>query len=449
MAPAQPALRSLDAHVHPLTETCPTCDQPVPNEKAKEIRARAAEMEQRLSDAVEARAAQKLAADRAQIEQAAHAKVEQAEREKAEAITNEKTETAAKIEAAKAEGQKLAEAGFTSRLATAEKAKSDAEIAKTDAEATAARKIAAAEQAAKTRHEEAQKQIEAANTEKDEALAKVQEVEAERDVAIEARVGEVRDAMEREKAEALAAVNSAHDANMQKALAELEAAKRKLEQRRADELGEGAHVQLLDALKAEFPEDNIRRIPPGVSGADVLHTVMRNGVECGSILYESKNSMQWRDDYVTKLIRDQTAAHADHAVLATLKFPKETAQIENRDGVIVVNPARAVAIAQILRKHLLHVHALRLSKSQRQEKMAELYDFMTSERYALLIGRLDTESDALLELQETDKKYHDKHWAKEGLLIRSIQKVKAEVDTAVELIIGTSPSAPEILDEPA
>ena len=168
---------------------------------------------------------------------------------------------------------------------------------------------------------------------------------------------------------------------------------------------------------------------------------MRNGVTCGSILYESKNSTAWRDDYVTKLIQDQTAAHADHAILSTFKFPKDAAQVEIRDGVIIVNPARAVAIAQIIRKHLLHVHTLRLSKSERAEKMASLYDFMTCERYMVLTGRLDTESDALLGLQETDKKYHDNHWKKEALLIRSIQKVKAEIDTAVELIIGGSPES--------
>jgi hypothetical protein len=104
--------------------------------------------------------------------------------------------------------------------------------------------------------------------------------------------------------------------------------------------------------------------------------------------------------------------------------------------VIIVNPARAVAIAQILRKHLLHVHTLRLSKTERAEKMAALYDFMTSERYALLFGRLDSDAEGLLELQETDKKYHDNHWRKEGLLARSIQKVKAEIDTEIEMIIG-------------
>jgi hypothetical protein len=430
MAPAQPALRSMDPHIHAFSETCPTCEQPIPNEKAKEIRARAAAMEKRLAEEAEARAAQKIATETARIAEAANAKVEQAEREKAEAITKAIAETAAKIEAARLEGQRSAEA----RVTAAEKARAEAEKAKAEAEAAAIQQVAAAEQAAKARQEEAQKRIDAVN-------AKVREVEAQRDAAIEARVREVREAMEKDKADALAKKDSENDEKTRKLMAHVQTLERKLEEKRPDELGEGAHIQLLDALKEEFPEDHIRRIPAGASGADILHTVMRNGVACGSILYESKNSTAWRDDYVTKLVRDQTAAAADHAVLSTFKFPKDTDQVEIRDSVIIVKPSRAVAIAKILRKHMLHVHTLRLSKSERQGKMAELYDFITSERYALLAGRLDTESEALLTLQESDKKYHDNHWKKEGLLIRSIQKVKAEIDTAVDLIIGSDAEA--------
>jgi hypothetical protein len=261
-------------------------------------------MEKRLADAADARATQRIAAEKAQIEEAAKVKVEQAEREKNEAVKKAAAEAATKIEAAKVEGQKLAEAGYAARLAAAEKAR-------TDTEAAAAQKVAVAEQAAKAKQEEAQKQLDAANAEKSQALAKVQKVEAERDAVVEERVREVREAMGKHEADALAAVNSANDTKTQKLLGEVDTLKRQLEQRRADELGEGAHVKLLDALKAEFPEDQIRRIPSGASGADILHTVMRNGVACGSILYESKNSIVWRDDYVTKLIRDQTAAHAE------------------------------------------------------------------------------------------------------------------------------------------
>jgi hypothetical protein len=245
--------------------------------------------------------------------------------------------------------------------------------------------------------------------------------------------------MEKDKADALATKASENDEKTRKLLEQVHSLERKLEEKRADELGEGAHIKLLDALKKEFPEDHIRRIPAGASGADILHTVMRRGVACGSILYESKNSMGWRDEYVTKLIKDQTAAGADHAVLSTFKFPKETDQVEIRDSVIIVKPARAVAIAKILRKHLLHIHTLRLSKTERHGKMAELYNFITSGRYALLAGRLDTKSEALLKLQEADKKYHDNHWKTEGLLICSLQRAKAEIDTAVDLIIEGEP----------
>jgi hypothetical protein len=431
MAPAHQALRSVEAHVHPFSETCPTCEQPIPNEKAKEIQARAAAMEKRLADAADARAAQKIATEKAEIEANAKAKVEQAEREKVEAVKKADAEATAKIEAAKAEGRKLAEARLEARIAAAEKTKAEAEKAKTDA----AQKVATAEQAAKARQEEAQKQLEVANNEKAQALAKVKEIEAERDAVVEARIREVREAMERDKADALAALNSANDDKTRKLLVEVDSLKRQLEQRRADELGEGAHIQLHDALKAEFPGDDIRRIRPGLSGADILHTVMRNGIASGSILWESKNSTGWREDYVTKLIRDQTAARADHAVLSTFKFPTGTSQVAIRDGVVIVNPARAVAIAHMIRKHLLLVHTLRLSKAERMEKMAALYDFMTSERCALLLNRIDSDAGALLELQVADKTFHDNHWKKQALRYKSIQKAKADLDIEVGAII--------------
>lgn len=431
MAPPQPALRSVEPHIHPFTETCPTCEQPIPNEKAQEIRERVAERERRLNEAADARAAKKYADEKAQIEAAAQEKVDQAERATAEAVKKANDEATVRSNVARAEGRQSAETAAAQKVADAEKAKADAERAKSEVEAAAARKVADAENAAKTQKEEAQKQLDTAN-------AKVKQTEAARDAAVEARGREVREAMEKDKAEALATAKAAKDAEMQKLSAELDGMKRQLEKQRAAELGEGAHINLLDALKAAFPGDNIRRVRPGASGADILHTALHNGQECGTIIYESKNTTRWLDDYVTKLVRDQTAAQADHAILATLAFPPKASQVEIRSGVMIVNPARAVAIAQILRKHLLHVHTLRLSKSERVEKMASLYDFMTSERYRLLTGRLDTDSEALLKLQEDDKRYHDNHWRKEGLLIVSQQKVKAEIDTVVELIIGGS-----------
>ena len=90
----------------------------------------------------------------------------------------------------------------------------------------------------------------------------------------------------------------------------------------------------------------------------------------------------------------------------------------------------------MIRTHLLFVHKLRLSKAERMEKMAALYDFMTSERCALLLNRIDSDAEALLELQVADKTFHDNHWKKQALRYKSIQKAKADLDVEVGAIIG-------------
>ncbi len=143
---------------------------------------------------------------------------------------------------------------------------------------------------------------------------------------------------------------------------------RRLEKQTADQLGEGAEIDLFDALNEEFPHDRIERIGKGTPGADIKHIVMHNGKEAGVIIYDSKNRNAWRNDYIEKLARDQKAARADHAILATLKFPANAHQLYVQDGVIVANPARIVALVHVLRHHIIHVHALRLGGADRAKK---------------------------------------------------------------------------------
>jgi hypothetical protein len=305
-------------------------------------------------------------------------------------------------------------------------------------ESAANDRIAALELAAQGRDVEWQEKIVAAEHEKQKAMTQLEELKAEQANAIDERVREVREAMEKDKSDALNAERSKHAENQQRLTGKLELLTRQLERKTAEELGEGAEVQLFDALRAEFDEDNIERVGKGLSGADIIHTVRHNGHDCGTIIYDSKNSTAWRDDYVTKLVQDQTAAKADYAVLSTFKFPAGTKQVEVRDSVIIVNPARAVAIAQIIRRQLVQVFVLRLSKSERSKKMAALFDYITSPRCQHLLERIDSHAEALQKLQEKEMKAHQAHWGQEGTLIRSIQKVKAELENEIDSIIGIS-----------
>ncbi len=402
MASPQPAFRqSQEPHIHIAGETCPVCDQPIPNEKLQEVRAKMKARERELAEAARGKAAQEFAPVRQQIEANAKAQVDRALADKAEALRLAAEQSAVREAAAHAAGKSEAEAALQETIAATAKGAA-----------------------------EWQEKAEAAERAKQAAVT-------ERDNVVAARVQEVREAMEKDKAGALNAQAAQHFTEMQKINAKFEEAKRQLDKKTADELGEGAEINLFETLKAEFDGDKIERVGKGVSGADIIHTVMHNNKECGRIIYDSKNSNAWRNDYIAKLVQDQTAAKADYAVLCTRKFPAGAAQIDVRESVIIVNPARAIAVVHIIRRNLLHMHCLRLSKSERAKKMAALYDFIISPRCAHLLERIDSHAEALLALQVKEMTAHQAHWKQEALLTRSIQKVKAELQTDIDSILGT------------
>ena len=431
MVSSQSALRQRrEPHIHIAGERCPVCDQPIPNERAEEVRARMEERERALAEAANARAAQQFANEKAQIEANANTKVEIARREYTDAVKKIAEESSARETAARAAGKKEADAVLQEKLAAAERAKAKGDAAWKE-------RIAALEEATKARDTELQEKVAAAERDKQRAVEQCEVLKANQEQAVNERVQEVREAMEKANANALGAERAKHFEERQKLTDKLEDFKRQLERKTSDELGEGAEVDLFDALKGEFENDKIERIGKGSPGADVRHVVIHNGKICGTILYDSKNRGRWLNDYVEKLARDQRAAKAEHAILSTLKFPEKMRQVhvDRATGVIIANPARVLALVQVLRKHLVHLHSLRLSNAERGKKTAALYDFVTSERYTQILDSVDTHAEKLLNLQIREKKAHDAIWRRQGMLCRSIQKARADVGAEIDRII--------------
>lgn len=289
----------------------------------------------------------------------------------------------------------------------------------------------------------------------DEINARIEAKERERTAAVERRLKanhesvvaqrlkEQRNALEKEKTNAVNAEKSnAFNANL-KLEEKLQELQRKLQKKTTEELGEGAEVDLFEALKSEFPSDQITRVNKGVAGADIIHKVVHNGRVCGSIIYDSKNRNAWRHDYVTKLRRDQLAAKADHAILSTRVFPAGARQLHIQDGVIVTNPARTVVLVQMLRKHVVQNHGLRLSNKARDQKTAHLYEFITSDRCAQLLDQIETLTDDMLDLEVKETKAHEATWKRRGELIRSVQRTHADFSAEIERIIGTAAAESE------
>jgi hypothetical protein len=358
---------------------------------------------------------------RTESETALQAKIVEAERiaEEAKASKQEAVDTAVAAELAEAQNLRTAsEAALQAKILEAEKQK-----ALTN-ETLLANQV----------------EIAAANIKATEAASQLSLLKAEHESAITKRLAEEREILEKDKEEAVNAERAKNFEENQKLSGKVADLTRDLEKKTNEELGEGAEVDLFEALKEEFPGDNIKRVKKGEPGADIVHVVVLQGRDCGTIVYDSKNHKQYRTDHVAKLRVDQLAHDADHAILSTHKFPQGTRQLHAIDGVLLANPARVVQLAILLRRHLVQVHTLRLSNVERESKTEALYGFITSEKCTLLFGSVEGRADELLTLQEKEITWHRTNWKNQGEKLRAIQKAKADLDNEISLIVGTSPA---------
>ena len=174
----------------------------------------------------------------------------------------------------------------------------------------------------------------------------------------------------------------------------------------------------------------------GAAGADVVHEIVENGKVCGKIVYDSKQRAGWRTEYAAKLCADKTAEGAQHAILSLLKFPADMKQLGVRDGVILANPARVIAVAEILREHVVYTHGLRLSNKEREKKTYELYAYITSERFNQHLDLIEGQTDKLLKIDVDEERAHRLVWEKRGSALKTLQKAEGNLRKDVGRIIG-------------
>ena len=232
-------------------------------------------------------------------------------------------------------------------------------------------------------------------------------------------------------------LKAAADKDNHRMQVQLEDMKRRLEKKSNEELGDGAEVDLYNDLKAAFPDDMITRVKRGVPGADIKHDVYVDGRLCGKIVYDSKNRADWKANYVEQLRNDQLAEQAEHAILATRKFPQSTKELTIRDGVVMVNPARAVPLAQIMRGAIVQISSVRLSEKNKKDKRDKLYDYVTSTRCVNQFARFGTEVSYLRQIDEREKSQQEKNRRNRAKHVSEMEKtVFGELQREIHDILG-------------
>ena len=132
--------------------------------------------------------------------------------------------------------------------------------------------------------------------------------------------------------------------------------RRKSEQGSMQLQGEVQELMLEELLQATFPFDKIEEVGKGVRGADCTQIVRNQfGNEAGKIIYESKRTKDFSNEWIEKLKADMRTLGADVAVIVTQAFPKDMDRFGEKDGVYICSFAEVRSVALLLRNALLKI----------------------------------------------------------------------------------------------
>ena len=159
--------------------------------------------------------------------------------------------------------------------------------------------------------------------------------------------------------------------------------RRKSEQGSMQLQGEVQELMLEELLAASFPFDKIEEVGKGVRGADCIQIVRNQfGIETGKIIYESKRTKDFSNDWIEKLKHDMRSLGADVAVIVTQAFPKEMDRFGEKDGVYICSFTEVKSVSLVLRNAILKVYDAKKSQDNKGDKMVMLYDYLIGTEFS-------------------------------------------------------------------
>ncbi|MCC7086264.1 MAG: DUF2130 domain-containing protein [Pirellulales bacterium] len=257
----------------------------------------------------------------------------------------------------------------------------------------------------------------------------------------------IRTAVQREADEQHRLKDAEKDKRITDLAREIENLKRKAEQGSQQLQGEVLELDLESLLRTQFPVDEIRPVPKGVHGGDVVHLVRDTvGGECGIILWESKRTKNWSDGWLPKLRGDQRAAKAQVAILVSDELPKGVTTFAFIDEVWVTNRACSIGLALALRCGVLDAAKVRRAIDGQQDKMAVLYNYLSSTGFRNRVAGIVEAFVTMKTDLEVEKRAITKHWAKREKQIEQALGHTSSMYGDLQGIIGGSLQTIESLE---
>ena len=160
--------------------------------------------------------------------------------------------------------------------------------------------------------------------------------------------------------------------------------KRKQEQGSMQLQGEVMELAIEEWLASNFPLDTIDEIKKGANGADCLQVVNTRELQnCGTIYYESKRTKAFQPAWIEKFKNDIRVKKANLGVLVTVVLPNGMERMGMREGIWICTFEEFKGLSAVLRETVIRVSQTLQSQENKGDKMAMLYDFLTSNEFHL------------------------------------------------------------------
>ncbi len=224
--------------------------------------------------------------------------------------------------------------------------------------------------------------------------------------------------------------------------------RRKSEQGSMQLQGEVQELMLEELLAKTFPFDRIDEVGKGVRGADCIQVVRNQlGAEAGKIIYESKRTKDFSNEWIEKLKADMRGLGADVAVIVTQALPKDMERFGEKDGVYICTFSEVKSVALLLRNAILKVWDAKKSQENKGDKMVMLYDYLTGTEFSQQWKAISEAFNQMRQSIQVERNTMEKLWKTREKQLEKVLLNAAHIQGSIEGIAGADAVNLNLIDQ--
>jgi hypothetical protein len=204
--------------------------------------------------------------------------------------------------------------------------------------------------------------------------------------------------------------------------------------------------ELVKELKSKFSEDRIERHG---HGGDIFHYVTYNKKEIGFIIYECKKTQTFKNEYVHQIKNDIAKKNASYGVLVTSASEKGKVGFWVKDGILIVHPYGTIYIAEVLRKWIIQLYAMKLSEVEMSECAKKLLEYIKGDKFKNCVEDTIDRTRQLNEMLKKEVTTHKNIWEKRHKHYDRMYKNSQDIEQDSKTILRNEKEAIEDIEEKA